>query len=211
MKLLLDKVLKINSYYYFTFLLLLWIILTIIFTDLIFSERYFRSVFQDTIDISSIIDNSKRYSLVIIAINCILVISRIIFAITILYIISFLYGVKVDLSSLANISIKSEIVFLGLMFIKLFKFAFIKLPESTLEASVIPFSILELFDVNNLDPSLLFIINYVNLFEFLYALMLTMLFWARFNIDTRKSFEMIFLGYFTSIVIYLMLLYVVLS
>lgn len=110
--------------------------------------------------------------------------------------------ITVPLKTTAFISIIAEYVYPLQTIVKFINFYFYP-PETIQELTVIPFSLLSLFNVSTLENWMITPLNQLNIFEILYAIVLIVGLKKSLNIKYSKGSEIVLFGYYSFYFIFL--------
>jgi len=194
-----NRLLNIKSLYYLILITGLYAVISLIYNHVFMTETYFsqwyEGVFTQT-QIQNSLSVFKKWEWAIVLLNVLLIIIKITCVATCLYLGLFFFSNQNHTYIISfNIALKSEIVFVAYYIVRLLWFIFIRVPESMEDMQVAPLSIMHFFDINFIEPWLLYPLNTLNLFEVLYFWMLSALMAVAIQVKFRKAFEIVFISY----------------
>lgn len=121
-------------------------------------------------------------------------------------------NIKIPYWSILNISLKAEVVFLGGSIVT-FLYQTIFMDVNTFEdLSYKPLSLLNVLDKNSLNEIFIYPISFLNVFEFLYWIILAILLTIEINKPFRETLRIVAISYGSGLFLYLLLtMFVILS
>ena len=192
------RLLKIKISYYSFFIVGLYVILTIIYNHIFFTEIYFSQWYEGILtqtQLQEAVSMLNKWEWGIIAMNIFMVFVKIVLVAACLYLGSFFLSNKINYKDIYNIVLKSEIICLVCYVVRLLWFQFVHPPESVEALQVMPLSMMSFFDTSIIEPWLIYPLNTMNIFEVLYFVMLSALMAEAIQIKFRKAFDLVFVSY----------------
>ncbi len=165
-------------------------------------EDYYRSVGSDNI-ISSLIDMHKSRRWIYIILHQVLILSKIVMVFLALFIGGFLTRYKLGNLTLLRVVLISEILVLSFELLKL-NWLLVQYPQSLNQ--VLRFSPLSLANIVYPDNSqfwLWYLISYINVFEIVYVVFLSLVFRYSFRTPWRNTLRVVPLSYVAVLLIWL--------
>ena len=176
MKSLIDDIRRINKYILFILLCLITAMMAYISSNYLLSEQHFINRYGEQLtfeQIKAIIDMQFKYQWYVYPVIPFVYLLKIFVITLILQAGVIFYNIKIGFKKLFKVVLVAEFIFLLPALIKLALFMFVKTDYDLLEyQAFFPLSALNLVDVNNIPPWLLYPLQMANIFEILYWLAL---------------------------------------
>ena len=199
------NLLKIKNVYYLPVIIGLYITYSIIYNHIFISEtiwlQWYDGILNQT-QIQETISFVKKWEWSIVLLNVSLIFIKITFVAVFLYLGLFFFLNRDNAYKVSfNVALKSEILYVVYLFLRLLWYTFVHAPESLEEMQIMPLSLMIFFDPETIEAWLIYPLNTLNLFEILYIWMLSASMSVAVQINFRKAFELVFVSYGTGLLL----------
>lgn len=198
-----------NNYLVFLLICLILSILTFLIGEFLITKNVIYNFYSEVLiseQLEKLVDNQQKWSWVGYTVIPLVVILRSSLVATCLSVGMFFYNMEhnIKFKQFLRIALTGEFVLVLVLFFKLSYFYFIK-TDYTLQdlQQYYPLSYINILDIDNIEPWLIYPLQTINLFEIAYFLVLAYGLWKLLKNKFSKSLEIVAVSYGSGLVIWL--------
>ncbi|WP_143306449.1 hypothetical protein [Chitinophaga vietnamensis] len=204
---MLNDVLKDNKWYYLGAIVLIIALATFYLNTYVLTDSLYYNSFSGKLTVEQIenaLGIKKRYLWASLLMIPALLFIKITFNSTAVYTSAFLHNCSAGFSGIFDLCVKAELVFIVPLVLKISLLTFFKSPETLDDCNIMPLSVHSLLRMIHLPNWSVYPLQFLNVFEVFYVLLLSKLFSIRFGMSFRKSFSIAGIGYLSGMALWIL-------